>query len=411
MNINENLFTQALQLPEPWYVEHSAFDQETGVLGLRLNFKRGSLFACPTCGKEVKAYDTKEKTWRHLNFFQYRCEITARVPRVKCEEHGVLQVTVPWARSGSSLTLLFEALSLTLIREMPVSAAAKILGEDDEKLWRVAEHYVEEARSKADYSEVSMIGVDETSKGKGHDYVSIVVDLEKKQTISVEEGKDSEVLNTFRKDFEEHGGKAENIRHVSIDMSPAFIKGVHENFPQAEITFDRFHIMKVLNKAVDEVRKVEVRDNEELKQTKYLWLKNRDELTAAQSRKLLNFEAITELVPSKMVKAYHLKETFQEIYQERTLKSFAFQLKRWYFWATHSKIPQMVKAAKTIKAHWEGVMQWFKSRLTNAILEGFNSLIQAAKARARGYRTFRNYKTVIFLLTGKLDFSRITHTI
>lgn len=411
MNVNESLFTQALQLPEAWYVEYSEFDHEAGVLGLHLNFKRGSNFTCPTCGKEVKAYDTKEKTWRHLNFFQYRCEITARVPRVKCEDHGVLQVAVPWARSGSSLTLLFEAISLTLIREMPVSAAARILGEDDEKLWRVADHYVEEALSEADYSDVSVIGVDETSKGKGHDYVSIVVDLEKKKAIFVEEGRDSEVLDKFRKNLEEHGGKAENIKHVSIDMSRAFIKGVKDNFPQADITFDRFHIMKVLNKAVDEVRKMEVTDEEDLKKTKYLWLKNREELTAAQSRKLLNFEAITELVPSKMVKAYHIKETFQAIYKEKTLKGFVFQLKQWYFWATHSKIPQMIKAAKTIKAHWDGVVQWFKTRLTNAILEGFNSLIQAAKSKARGYRTFKNYKIVIFLLTGKLDFSRITHTI
>lgn len=409
MNMHEKLFAQALQIQEPWYVEKIDFDHKKEALTVQINFKKGSTFACTTCGKEAKAYDTKEKILRHLNFFQYNCELVVRVPRIKCKKHGVLQVEIPFARPRASFTFLFESLAMTLCREMPINAVARILGEDDEKLWRMVSHYVNEARDQSDYSEVKKVGVDETSKKKGHNYVSVFVDLDERKTLYVTEGKDASTITEFRQDLEKHGGKSENIDHLSMDMSPSFIKGAKEEFPEAEVTFDRYHVIKLLNKAVDEVRRKEVKENELFKKTRYIWLKNRNNHTTKQRRNLLHLESITKL-KSKTIKAYHIKETFQEIYRETTKKGFLHQLNRWYFWATHSKIKPIINAAKIIKNHWDGVVQWFESRITNGMLEGFNSLIQATKAKARGYRSFKNFSTIIYLLTGKLDFSRITHT-
>jgi len=405
MQVLESLFEKALKVESPWGITKIDFQEQQKRLYIDLDFTEGSLFPCPRCGSPAKAYDTKIKTWRHLNFFQYECYLRVRMPRTDCSQDGALRVDTPWARDGADFTLLFESFAMTLCREMPVNTVSRIIGVDDNKLWRMMRHYVEAARKEEDYSEVTRIGTDETSKCKGHDYVSLFVDLDEKKTIFVAEGKGSETVVAFTADLQAHGGKPENITDVSIDMSPAFIKGVEENLPNAEITFDKFHVMKIINKAVDTVRKAESKEQEILRGHKYLFLKNRANLTDKQSESLRAIESQPRL-NLKTTRAFHIRENFQDIYKEQDSAGFERALKKWYFWATHCRIPEIIEAAKTIKNHWSGVLRWFESRVNNGILEGLNSLIQAAKAKARGYRTFVNYKTIIYMLTGKLDYSK-----
>lgn len=406
MEILTSLFSKALKLESPWEITRVEFQKRDERIQISIDFPRGSVFQCPKCKKETKAYDTEEKQWRHLNFFQYACYLVVRVPRTECKEDGILQIEVPWARNAADFTYLFESFAMILCREMPVNRVSQIIKVDDNKLWRMMNYYTEAARQLEDYSKVSKIGIDETSKSKGHDYVSLFVDLDDKKTIFVGEGKSSETISEFKKDFIDHKGKPDDITDASIDMSPAFIKGVEENFPQAKITFDKFHIMKILNEAVDKVRKAEVKEQEILRGQKYLFLKNRDNLTETQRKKLKLVESMSRL-NLKTVKAYHIRENFQEIYQEKTQKGFERSLKKWYFWATHSRIEAIKEAAKTIKRHWSGVLRWYDSKINNGILEGLNSLVQAAKAKARGYKTFKNFKTIIYMLTGKLDYSKV----
>ena len=402
----ESLFSKALRLEFPWEVTKIEFVEKDGRINIFIDFPRGSVFQCPKCKKETKAYDTTEKRWRHMNFFQYACYWVVRVPRTECSEDGILQVEVPWARNEADFTYLFESFAMTLCREMPVNKVSQIIKVDDNKLWRMMNYYTEAARKSEDYSDVSKIGMDETSKSKGHDYVSLFVDLDDKKTIFVGEGKGSEVISEFKKDFMDHGGKPACITDVSMDMSPAFIKGVEEDFPLAEITFDKFHILKIINKAVDTVRKSEVKEQEILRGQKYLFLKNRDNLTDAQKEDLKAIESMPKF-NLKTVRAYHIRENFQGIYQEKTREAFEGSLRKWYFWATHSRIEAIKEAAKTIRRHWSGVVRWYDSKVNNGILEGLNSLVQAAKAKARGYRTFKNFRTIIYMLTGKLDYSKI----
>jgi transposase len=405
MEALESLFARALKLEAPWKITKIAFFEEEGAIRVFADFPRGSTFCCPVCGKDAKAYDTTEKEWRHLNFFQYACYLAVRVPRIDCPDHGVLQIDVPWARDGADFTFLFESFAMTLVREMPVHRVSQIIQVDDNKLWRMMHHYTEVARQEEDYSTVSTIGVDETSKAKGHDYVSLFVDLAKKRTIFVAEGKGAETIAAFTEDFREHHGHPQAITDIAMDMSPAFLKGVEENLPHAAITFDKYHILKILNTAVDAVRKAEGKHQELLRGQKYLFLKNRQNLTDAQRQMLTSLESMPRL-NLKTIRAYHIRENFQEIYQEETRESFERTLRRWYFWATHSRIEPIKEAAKTIKRHWSGVLRWYDSKINNGILEGLNSLVQAAKAKARGYRTFKNLKTMIYMLTGKLDYSR-----
>lgn len=402
----ESLFAKALKLESPWKITKIEFHEDGGDIKVFVDFPRGSVFSCPACGKEVKAYDTTEKEWRHLNFFQYACYLVVRVPRTDCPDDGILQIDVPWAREGADFTFLFESFAMTLVREMPVNKVSKIIKVDDNKLWRMMQYYTEAARQQEDYSGVKQIGIDETSKAKGHDYVSLFVDLAKKRTIFVAEGKGSETMTAFVKDFKERHGDPQSITDVSIDMSPAFIKGVEENLPNAAITFDKYHIMKIINAAVDNVRKSETKEQWLLRGQKYLFLKNRENLTESQLKALKNIESMPR-INLKTVKAYHIRENFQEIYKEVTQEGFEKALKKWYFWATHSRIEEIKEAAKTVKRHWSGVLRWYVSRINNGILEGLNSLVQAAKAKARGYRTFKNLKTIIYMLTGKLDYTKV----
>jgi transposase len=150
---------------------------------------------------------------------------------------------------------------------MPVKAVADLIGEHDTRIWRVLEYYILEARSEEDFSKVKSMGVDETSKAKGHNYVSVFVDLDESKVIYVCEGKDSATIDDFKKDLEEHDGSAEKIANFCCDMSPAFISGIISNFPKAEITFDKFHVMKLMNEAVDQVRREEQSENAQLKKT------------------------------------------------------------------------------------------------------------------------------------------------
>lgn len=269
--ICEKTFSITLNVEEPWYIKKSKLDSLSRNLDIWLDFRRGSKFPCPNCGKpDCSAYDTKEKVLRHINYFQYTTYLHCRVPRVKCSNCGVLKIEVPWARGKSGFTLRMEALILELAKEMPVLKVGKLLGETDKRLWRVINHYVDEARSKEDFSDVVSVGIDETSSKKGHKYITLVVDIKSSKVIFVCEGKDSSTITKFSDDFQNHNGNPTNIKSACIDMSPSYIKGITKEFPNAKITFDKFHVMKTMNEGVNEVRKQEQKKRRNSKkQTSY----------------------------------------------------------------------------------------------------------------------------------------------
>lgn len=405
--IMNQLFEMALNIKEPYFVKDLNFDPSQKRLDIHIDFRKGALFTIiGNDGKTIRAtaYDTVDKTWRHLNFFDHECYLHARVPRVKYDD-GIKQVVMPWEGLSNGFTLLFEALLLQLCLAMTVYRASKITNVSDDKIWRLLEKYILTALKQSDYSKVSAIGIDETSQCKHHDYITLFVDLMKRKTLFIADGKGNETVEEFIAMLLQQNGKVENIEQVSCDMSPAFIKGVEENLPFAKITFDRYHVMKIINEALDSVRKMEVKEDPNLKGLKYIFLKSKENLTDKDKELLKGIQLIK--CGKKTVKSYHLKELYREIYKAGDRKTFEDLLKKWYYVATHSRIKPMIEAAKTIKNHWEGILNWVDSKVDNGILEGLNSIIQAAKAKARGYSSSRNFKIIAFLLTGKLDFSRI----
>jgi transposase len=395
-----NLLQAALGVMPPWTVTRSDFDAEARRLDIDLDFAAGSRFTCPHCeATGCPVHDTEPATWRHLNFFQHQAYLHARVPRIRCTQCGVRKIAVPWARKDSGFTLLFEALLMAMVSAMPVAAAARLVGEHDTRLWRVVHHYVDEARARVDASGVTRIAIDETAATRGHNYITLFVDIDQARVLYATEGKDASTVARFADDLTAHDGDPERITEACIDMSPAFIKGTAESLPKAAVTFDRFHAVKIINEAVDRVRRAEQKVETVLRGTRYIWLRNPDTLSDRQRATLQSLPAQT----LKTARAYHIRLGFQDLYRQDTPAAAKRYLKRWYFWATHSRLLPMIEAAQTVKSHWDGILRWFDSKIANGLIEGINSVVQAAKAKARGYRTIRNLKAMVYLLAGKLD--------
>ena len=200
---------------------------------LEVTAERGAWYPCPVCGVLCKAHDFQEFTWRHLNLFQHHCYVTARLPRVDCPDHGINRAKAPWAREGSRFTLLFEHAAMTLLREAPVLAAARIIGISDPRLWRVVHYYVAQAIARLDLSGVKAVALDETASKRRHNYVTVFIDLDRKQKpeVFVTPGKGKQCLAKFRRFLHGHGGRHQSIAEMVCDMSPAFLAAIADSFP------------------------------------------------------------------------------------------------------------------------------------------------------------------------------------
>jgi transposase len=405
------LFTAALGLSGPWQVVRSEFDPEGAQLDLYLDFERGTRFACPAkdCPHgECPVHDSAEHTWRHLDFFQHKAFLHARLPRVRCPEHGVRQISVPWARPGSGFTLLFEALVLSFATAMPVARVAAMTREHDTRIWRVLEHHVHAARDQLDCSQVRRVGMDETAARRGQDYISIFADLDARRVIFATEGRSAETVARFAADLAAHGGDPKKVTDTSSDMSTAFISGIRAHLPNARMTFDRFHLVAKLSEAIDTVRRTEVATRPELKHTRWLWLKNWANLSAAQQTELHRL-----MRPSAQLataRALRWREDFQAFYDQDP--SYAPEyLRRWCSGAKRSRLQPIKDFVTLVEKHWEGITAWHANHLTNGLLEGINSLVQAAKARARGYRSKTRMITIVYLIAAKLQLPTLTHPV
>ena len=400
----EKIFEKALGVETPWFIKKTTFDADKKRLDIQIDFKRGWRFPVSEGGSDYPVHDTEEKTWRHLNFFQHECYLHVRVPRVRTDDGGTITVLPPWAGRMLGFTLLFEALLLQMCRHMPVDQVARMTNVSDNKLWRMLDLYVEAARFTEDCSQLSTVGMDETSVAKGHDYITLFVDMDQRKTLHIAEGKGSETVKDFVDYLAEHNGKPEQIEAVSCDMSPAFIKGVNDHLPNAEITFDKFHILKIINEAVDDVRREEAKTNPLLKKTRYIFLKNEASLTEKQRAKKEELK-LADLNLQSM-EALRMRETFQQIYHAQTEELFSKLLREWLDWVLNCSLEPMRKAAQTVQHHLSGIQNWIRSRINNGILEGLNSIIQAAKRKARGYGK-KHFATIAFLLTGKLNLQKV----
>ena len=410
----EKLFHELLGLGLKWEVVESRFERESGTvfLEIRETPRLWESVHCPQDTGAVFCYDhTETLTWRHLNIFQHRCEITGRLPRGKCRQCGhVFRVRPPWEGLSTHFTKEFEAFALLLMREMPVSKVAELVGETDTRLWRMLFRQVEAAYAEADFSNVCCVGVDEMSVRKGHEYISVFADLVARRVLFATEGKDGATWAKFVEALEKHNGHRHAITQASMDMSPAYQSGVAEHCRNAQVVFDKFHVIKNANEAVDKVRRAEVRSGgpgvwEALHKSQWIWRKNPENLTEQEQARLAGIQDKNLCT----AKAYQMRLVLQDIYRSADATTARHRFKvwcRWVRWVARfhkaSLLVSMVKLAQMVGKHLAGIVAHWKWGVTNAFMEGLNSVFSAVKRRARGFRSFVYLRTMLYLVAGKL---------
>lgn len=412
----EALFTNALGLQEPWNVQKVALDTSRRRIDFNLSCSAKRL-PCPHCAAPAQGvHDRLSREWRHLDFFQFEAWLHAEVPRVTCSACGkTSQIDVPWAREGSGFTALFEALALSLCQELPVRQAAALLRCSDKQLWRRIEHYVSQARALEDMSQVKIVGIDETSLRKGQNYITVVHDLDLKRLLFACEGRDHQVVVDFADDLKAHGGDPEQIKHVCQDMSAAYAKGVAAALPQAQISYDRFHVIALANEAMDGVRRQEMstqpqtvkdaladNDRKLLKSLTWGMRRNPQDWSVKQTNAMYWLQRST----LKSARAWRLKMALRAVYAKATQQNSAVQAKAdllgWISWARRSRLEPFKKLAATLKQRLDGVVRGMLDNRSNAYVEAMNGLLQQAKRAARGFRTASHFIAIAYLRMSKL---------
>ena len=405
MAMSEKLFESALGIGAPWFVAKVDFNAAARVLTIGVDFKRGARFGVEGAPGEHPVHDTVTKRYRHLNFFQHECFLEVRVPRVKLPDGRVVQVEPGWVGKLSGFTLLFEALVLALCQQMTFRGVAALVNVSVHRVMAICSKYVDLALEQADFSGVKSLAIDETSRARGHDYLTLAADARKRAVLFVTEGRDAKTIERLAADLRAHGGDPDAIESVSIDMSKAFINGVTAHLPNARITFDKFHVIAHASAAIDKTRRVEQKDDPSLKGLRWKLLKDRNNLNAQSRADLDAF--LAKLTTKRTARAWVYREHLREIMNRKQINVMRGMLSQWCTNVMRSKVEPMKEVARMIRTHIEGIVAWARTRQTNGFMEALNGLFQAAKRKARGYVRISTIRTVIFLLAGKLDFSKI----
>ena len=406
MNTTEEHYARLLGLELPWKVTRVKLSVERLRLDLFVEYSQIA-GTCPECGAVCRVYDrSPPRTWRHLDTMQFETFLYCDPPRVKCSQHGVKTMPLPWAGKHSRFTQLFEAFAINVIlASRSLQDAGKLLRLSWDQLHSIMKRSVERGLERRGNDEIAWVGMDEKSFRKGHNYISLINDLEDVRVLDVVEGREGTAAdNLIEKALDE--GQREMVCGVAIDMSAPFIKAIRSHLPNADIVHDRFHISKHLNEAVDKTRRKEHRKmlknkDERLTGTKYSWLKGMEHLT---DEALEQVEALAK-AELGVAKAWYIKELFRHFWTRRDAEFASSFFDRWYKEAFESGLPEIRKVARMLKNHLGNILTYFECYITNAASEGLNSKIQAIKANARGFRNFENYRISILFSCGKLELS------
>lgn len=411
---SEELYRQILGLTAPWGVDHVELNMAEQRVDVYVGHPARQRFTCPKCGRELGVYDhLPERTWRHLDSMQFLTFLHTRPPRVSCADHGVHQVELPWAQAGSRFTHLFEALAIDVLLAANVSKAADILRISWDEAWHLMERSVKRGRAAKGSDTPSQIGVDEKAIAKRHRYMTLVCNLEASTVEYISEGRSEDSLAGYFEALSEE--QREGIEAISLDMWPAYIGACRRHVPDADskMVFDRFHIMRHVLDAVDKVRKQEHKTllragDARLSRSKYLWLTNPQNMTDKARAHFADLKA-AEL---KTARAWAIKESLRALWDYQSEIWARKFWKRWYFWATHSRLKPIIEAAKLILRHLTNVMTYFTHRITNAVAEGMNSKIATVQKRACGFRNPEHFKTAVYFHCGGLNLyhAALTHT-
>jgi transposase len=407
------LYRHVLGLEAPWKVTRVEVADEGERIDVWVEHPKRTRWRCPSCERELPIYDhTDEREWRHLDTCQFQTFLHARPPRVSCPVHGVLRVRLPWAEPMSRFTSLFERLAVDVLSSCDVTNASRLLHTTWDETWHLMERAVARGQARKPLGVPAHLGVDEKAAGRGQDYITVVSDLDAGTVEYVADKRQESSLDAYFDQFSPE--QLAGIEAVGMDMWEPYANSVRAHLEAADtkIVYDKFHLMKYLNTAVDTVRKAEHRalageGDASLSGSKYLWLYSAENLPAKHRGR---FAALRD-TDLKTARAWAIKETFRHFWEYRRQGWAQKHWKSWFFWATHSRLQPVIDAAYTLKRHQAGLFSYFDHRITSAGAEGLNSRIQAIRVRARGYRNREHFKTAIYFHLGGLDLQPQTHSV
>lgn len=413
---DRDLYARILGLVEPWQVSDVQLDVKGEEVRVRVAAKTTATFTCPECGKPCPGYDTRERSWRHLDTCQFKTILVANVPRVNCQEHGVRQVNVPWAEPGSGFTALMEAIVINwLLSLASIKTVAGQLRLSWDEVDGIMGRAVARGLLRRKRVEVCKLGVDETSFQRRHEYVTIVTDLDASRVLHVADDRKRASLDAFFRSLAPEQLAA--IEVVAMDMWGPFIASALEHVPEAEskIAFDKFHVASHLGDAVDRVRREEHRallaeGDDSLKGSRYVWLTNPDNMKPEAVGALNALHQMN----LKTSRAWQLKETAMCIWHYVRRSCATAEWKAWIAKAMRSRLEPVKRVARMIREHLWGIVNAMALKTTNAGSESINAKVQRIKRAACGFRNRDRFKNAILFHLGGLDLypanASATHT-
>jgi transposase len=398
-------YGELLSLGSGWRVERVQLDMALKRVDVWVATVEGFAWQCAVCGRDSSLYDhAEEQVWRHLDTCQCQTHVHARLPRTSCKEHGVRQVTAPWAGPRSGFTLLMECRLIDTLKECDVTGCGRLMAVSWDEGWSIVERAVRRGQERKERRIPRYLGVDEKSFAKRHNYETLICDLEQGTVEHVVDERTQDSLESYYRQFTEE--ERRGVVAVSMDMWDPYIAATRVCIPGAEekIVFDRYHVTRLVTGAVDKVRRQEhkklaAQGDERLKGTRFLWLANRENVPEWREEEFAGIRKAN----LRTGRAWAIKEALREFWRYKYTKCAGSFFRRWYLWASHSRLTPMIKAAKTLRKHLTNILTYFKHRINNATIEGLNSKIQMVKEMACGFRNREHFKLAIYFHCGGLD--------
>lgn len=398
-----SLYEKILSLSSPWFVESVELDETDHTVHVYVTFDSEAGLTCPLCDKTCGRHDMRSRTWRHLDSCQFKTLVHANIPRTKCDIHGVLQADLPWAEDRSRFTLMFEAYAISWLRETSINAVRRKLGLSWNAVDGIMSRAVKRGLDNRRQSDINHIAVDEVCSKKGHEYVTIISN-DRGQVLDVQDDRRKSSLGAYFKGLSKP--QRMSIKTISMDMNMAYISCTKEHLPQWKdaICFDKFHVAMDLNKAVNEVRKQELKHvdqqhREALHRSRFTWLRSESKL---KEKHWIQISLLSQIA-SKTARAWAIRQYAMTLwtFDDRVLAEEHWR--QWYGWAIRSRLQSIKTAAKSIKKNLWGILNAIINKRDNARAESINSKIKMIKIRAKGFRNRERFKAAILFHLGGLD--------
>jgi len=406
------LYRDIIGVQAPWMITAVTKDEYSRKITVRIEYDSEKIIACPICAQSTKRYDHRVRVLRYLDTCQYETYLEVYVPRITCKKDGVQQIEIPFAEKHSRFTSRFESAIIIWLQDSPISVVAENFKLSWDEVDGIMQRAVQRGLSRRKKQTVSTIGIDEVAYQKRHEYVTIILDKDRDCVIDVLDDRKAETVETWLKTQERVDLRG--LTSISMDMWDPFIKAFREAIPKAEelISFDRFHVSKLFNEALDKVRRREhsvfmgQTGESPLSKSRFLWLTNSNR-TDNRTGKRKAFLSLSRL-NLETARAWRLKESANSLWDYLYMKVAEEAWKKLLWWISHSRIPEMIKVGKTIRNYFWGILNAIRLGVTNGMLESKNNSIQQIKRMARGFRNRNRFRNAILFHLGKLDLNPST---